>query len=186
MKEIVQQITKEFGYEWESVMSFLNVETGGRGFDTKTAKLIIQFEPVWFRKKEPYAPSGKWSVNKVDVQVQEWIAFNDAFKMRPLSAMSSTSIGIGQVMGGHWRRLGYSSVGAMWDDAKKGLERQIWQVCQFIKTDPQLEKALKRHDWNAVAYLYNGPKYKELAIKWGRTPYNISMKLEYTQLKQAA
>ena len=44
---------------------------------------MIQFEPAWFKKLAPYAPSGKWSVNKVDVQSQEWKAFNDAFAKNP-------------------------------------------------------------------------------------------------------
>ena len=56
--------------ELASMLAFIEVETGGMGFDTKTGKILIQFEPSWFRKQAPYAPSGKWSVNKVDVQAR--------------------------------------------------------------------------------------------------------------------
>ena len=73
--------------------------------------ILIQFEPSWFRKKVAYAPSGAWSVNKVDVQSKEWVAFNDTFKINPNAAMESTSIGLPQIMGFHWKLLGYKSVG---------------------------------------------------------------------------
>ena len=77
--EIIIKVAKEFGYEDAALASFIETETGGKGFDKTTGKIIIQFEPAWFRKKAPYTPSGAWSVNKVDVQSKEWIAFNDAF-----------------------------------------------------------------------------------------------------------
>jgi len=181
LNEIVRSISTKFGYEYESIQSFINIETGGKGFNGN--KLIIQFEPSWFKKREPYAPSGAWSVNKVERQVKEWIAFNNAFSIDPDSAMESTSIGIGQVMGGNWKRLGYKSVGEMWDDAKKGIDRQVWQMCQFIHTDKELELSLKRHDWCKVAYIYNGSGYRALAKKYNRVPYDVSMSLEYTRLK---
>lgn len=169
------------GVEPGALAAFIEVESGGRGFDEATGKLIIQFEPSWFRKYEPYAPSGAWSVNGVERQAKEWIAFNEAFAISPNSAMMATSIGLGQVMGLHWKRLGYSSVGDMWDDAKKGEDRQIYQMAEFIRTDSVLIAALKRKDWHTVAVRYNGAKYKELAKKWGREPYNISMEKAYNK-----
>lgn len=185
MKALINSIAKQFGYEPAAIAAFLEVETGGRGFDPATGKIIIQFEPHYFKRKEPFAPSGKWSINGVERQKAEWVAFNNAFSLDAESAMESTSIGLGQVMGDHWRRLGYGSVGEMWDDAKRGLGRQIWQVCKFISTDARLEKALKEHDWYTVAYIYNGPRFKELAKKWGRVPYDISMGTAYERIKSS-
>lgn len=185
MRKLIDSIARLFAYEPAAIAAFLEVETGGRGFDPATGKIIIQFEPAYFKRKEPFAPSGKWSINGVERQKAEWIAFNNAFSIDADSAMESTSIGLGQVMGDHWRRLGYSSVGEMWDDAKSGLDRQVWQVCKFISTDKKLEKALRGHGWSTVAYIYNGPKFKEMAKKWGRVPYDISMKTAYERLKSA-
>lgn len=168
--------------EPEALAAFIKVESGGKGFNTD-GKLIIQFEPVWFRRKAPYAPSGKWSVNKVDIQSKEWIAFNDAFRINPTAAMESTSIGLGQVMGFHYKRLGYRSVDDMWDDAKKGEERQIFQMAEFIRTDSALLRALILKDWHTVAVRYNGAGYQALAKRYGREPYNISMKKAYNMYK---
>lgn len=172
------------GLEPEALRAFIDVESSGQGFDTATGKIIIQFEPVWFRRHEPYAPSGAWSINKVERQAKEWAAFNDAWSINPDSAMKSTSIGMGQVMGFHFERLGYKTVGEMWDDAKRGEERQIHQMAEFINTDRKLWTAIRTKDWHTVALRYNGAKYQELAIKWGRTPYNISMAEAYARHKK--
>jgi len=182
--QIIVATSIQFTHEWEAVAAFIEVESGGNGFDQKTGKILIQFEPAWFRKKAPYAPSGAWSVNKVERQHAEWIAFNDAFKKNRISAMESTSIGLGQIMGFHWKRLGYSSVGEMWDDAKKGLHRQVWQIFKFIDTDIKLQSCLKARDWDGVASIYNGSAYKALAAKYGREPYDISMKKAYLKYKR--
>lgn len=175
----IVKLAKSSGLDPAAILAFISVETGGRGFDQSTGRIIIQFEPAWFKKKEPFAPSGKWSVNKVDVQSREWEAFNEAYSINPNSAMESTSIGLGQIMGFHWRRLGYDAVGDMWSDAKKGLDRQLSQLVKFIRTDARLSTALAAKDWPTVASIYNGAKYKELAAKIGREPYDISMEKAY-------
>lgn len=184
MKEIVRRIANEFNLEYASVMAFIDVESGGQAFDKATGKIMIQFEPRIFRSKVPHANEGIWSTNRVERQSQEWKAFNDAFKINPNAAMESTSIGLGQVMGFHYQRLGYKSVGDMWDDAKKGIERQIWQMAKFIATDNRLFRALKDKNWHLVATYYNGAGYKQLAIKIGREPYDISMQKAYLKHSQ--
>ena len=184
MREIVKKTAQEFNLEFAALMAFIEVESGGRGFDSATGKIIIQFEPSWFRKQAPYAPSGKWSLNKVERQTQEWIAFNDAFAKDPHGAMESTSIGLGQVLGLHFSRLGYASVGAMWDDAKKGIARQIWQMAKFIATDHRLLPALRTKNWHLVATYYNGARYRELAAKIPREPYDISLAKAYAKYQQ--
>ena len=181
-KEIID-ICKKQNIEASSLLAFISVETGGKGFDDKTGKILIQFEPVWFRKNAPYAPSGLWSVNKVDVQSKEWLAFNDAYKKNPDAAMESTSIGLGQIMGLHYKRLGYNTVGEMWNDAKKGIEEQVEQMVKFINSDPKLLDALKRHDWTKVATIYNGSGFMNLAKKYHRTPYDEAMAIEYNRFK---
>lgn len=175
----IAEIAKTNGIEYAALKAFIDVESGGKGFDEKNGKILIQFEPSWFKKLAPYAPSGAWSVNKVDVQSKEWIAFNDAFKKNADAAMEATSVGLPQIMGFHWKRLGFSSVGAMWDDFKRGEYFQVLALVRFIKTDANLFKALKAKDWHNVAKIYNGAAYKKMAIQWGREPYDISMAKAY-------
>lgn len=181
-KEVINLTSKvatEFGFEKAVMLAFVEVETGGRGFDPVTGKIIIQFEPSWFKKKAPYAPSGIWSVNTVDVQSKEWPAFNNAFVLNPDAAMQSTSIGLGQIMGFHFKRLGFETVGDMWDNAKESLENQIRQIAKFIDTDQHLKQAIKAKDWFTIAKIYNGSGFMEIARKYKREPYNISMQKAY-------
>lgn len=158
LKEI-QELAAEFKLPVSKIQAIKHVESGGIGFDAKTGKIIIQFEPVWFKRKAPYTPSGKWSVNGVERQAEEWVAFNDAFSKNPTAAMESTSIGLMQVMGFHYKRLGFKTVGEMWDYAKKSEKNQLWLGMEFLRTDPTIFKAIIASDWKTVAYRYNGENY---------------------------
>lgn len=177
--EQIKEIAKNNGIEYAALKAFIEVESGGIGFATDTNKIIIQFEPAWFKKKAPFSPSGKWSVNTVDRQSKEWEAFNSAFSINPDAAMESTSIGMGQIMGFHFKTLGYKTVGEMWDDAKRGEYHQVLQMVRFIRSNKSLYKALVNKNWHLVATYYNGGGYLDLAKKIGRTPYNISLANAY-------
>lgn len=163
MKKITTQELEELALEFKipvsKIFAIKKVESGGKGFDEKTGKLIIQFEPAWFKKQAPYMPSGRWSLNGVERQEQEWIAFNDAFKLHANGAMESTSIGLMQVLGLHFKRLGFKSVGAMWDFAKKSEKNQLWLGLEFIRTDKIMYQALVQGRWAIVARRYNGSLY---------------------------
>lgn len=177
LRQIIKQEAARIGVEEEALLAFIKIESGGRGF--VNGKIIIQFEPSYFYDRTKIRIN-----NKIDVQSKEWKAFDEAFAINPDAAMESTSIGLGQVMGAHWKRLGYKSVLEMWEDAKKGEDRQVYQMTQFINTDKRLLKALKDKDWHKVATYYNGAGYRKLAQRLGREPYDISMKKAYEKYKQ--
>jgi hypothetical protein len=174
---------KQSGTKLDPVLleAFIAVESGGKGFDTKTGKLIIQFEPIPFFNRTQMLID-----NKVDVQSKEWDAFNRAFAQNRNAAMESTSIGLPQIMGFHWKRLGYSSVGAMWDEFKAGLVNQICALIKFIETDKLLLKAFNEKDWHKMAYFYNGAGYAEQAHRLGIKPYNEQLKAAYESLTKQA
>lgn len=155
----IQALAREFGIQSSKINAVKHVESGGVGFDSTTGKIIIQFEPAWFKNKSPYTPSGKWSLNGVERQSKEWIAFNDAFGKDKKAAMESTSIGLMQVMGFHWELLGFDSVDAMWDFAKVSERNQMWLGLKFIQSNKKMFKALIESDWKTFAYYYNGKKY---------------------------
>ena len=147
-------LAKEFGISKSKVKSIDFVESNGEGFDPKTGKIKIQFEPGYFKKLTNIVIN-----NGVENQTKEWIAFNESYKKNPTKAMESTSIGRMQVMGIHWKRLGFKSVGDMWDFAKDSEANQLWLGLKFIETDKRLIDAVKAWDTKLVAYYYNGPNY---------------------------
>lgn len=174
----IRELAKVNNLPFDVLMAIVKVETPGYGFDKKTGKLLIQFEPSWFRKLAPGARPGVWSQNKVDVQSREWLAFNDAFAINPDAAMQATSIGLPQIMGFHWKRLGYANVGAMWDDFKRGEYQQLCALVRFILTDSTLLSAVRTRNWHMIAVKYNGSGYQALARRLKCEPYNISLEKE--------
>jgi hypothetical protein len=155
----IKKLSEEFKMPISRIYAIMEVESSGIGFAKDTGKIIIQFEPSWFKRKSPYTPSGKWSLNKVDVQVNEWIAFNDAFYKNPNTAMESTSIGIMQVMGFHYKLLGFKTVGSMWDYAKVSEYNQMRLGLLFIKSNLKMYNAFVNGEWKVAAKFYNGEKY---------------------------
>jgi hypothetical protein len=208
-KEQIKEIAKVNAIEEAALKSFLDVESGSTGFDPKTGKIIIQFEPGYYRRLAPEvyrdylrilniindkknlatsdnALFAKYKMifnNKVEGQVKEWEAFSAAFGLNPKAAMRSTSIGMGQVMGDNYSSLGYSSVDDMWTDARRGEYQQVLQIISFIKSKPALYKALTVRNWHLVAYYYNGSGYEAMAKRLNREPYNISMEKTYNKYK---
>jgi hypothetical protein len=185
IKNLVDQAISETGSKIEpaALQAFISVESGGRGFCPTTGKIMIQFEPHWFMRKSPYSPSGKWSINKIERQSKEWEAFNSAFSHNPDAAMQSTSIGLPQIMGFHYARLGHQTVGDMWDDFKVGELNQVKALIKFIETDRRLLRALLEKDWHLVAYIYNGAGYAAQAHRLGIEPYNVQMSKAYFLIK---
>ena len=75
------------------------------------------------------------------------------------AALESASWGTFQIMGFHWKRLGYTSVRAFVEAMSAGESQQFDGFTRFIETDPALHKALKARKWAEFAKLYNGPDY---------------------------
>ncbi len=76
------------------------------------------------------------------------------------AALESASWGAFQIMGFHWKRLGYSSVQDFVTAMSAGESQQFDAFTRFIETDPALHKALKARKWAEFAKLYNGPNYQ--------------------------
>ena len=168
----ILELAKANAIPYENLKAVILVEGAGKGFDPVTGKILIQFEPHWYKRKYDdwqkfVSAQSLWLRNKVGVQSVEWEAFNDAFNEDPNSdedataAMESTSIGMMQVMGFHWKLLGFKSVGDMWDYAKQSEKNQVELGLRFIKTNKKMYNALVTGDFATFAYYYNGAEYKK-------------------------
>jgi len=160
----IKALAASYGIEYASLMAVITVESSGVGFNPPTGKIIIRFEPSWFKRlKTDWQKDTKhltWQNTGSGNQAAQWLAFNDAFAESPNCAMKSTSIGMMQVMGFHFAELGFATVGAMWDYAKVSEANQVELGLRFIKSIPALYKALKAKDWQTFAYYYNGENYR--------------------------
>lgn len=83
---------------------------------------------------------------------------NAAAQYHRVSALESASWGIGQVMGYHWKSLGYESLQAFINAMYKDEASQLEAMCRYIQVNG-LVNALKNKDWKAFARGYNGSAY---------------------------
>lgn len=72
------------------------------------------------------------------------------------AADESTSWGLGQVMGDHWQKLGYSSISELVKMAMSGVDGQIDLMSRYIKAFG-LADELQGRKWLSFALQYNGP-----------------------------
>lgn len=183
---------KKYGLEPAAIAAVRQVESGGPGF-AADGKIIIQFEPRWFERFF----NGFEIANGVSNQAVEWAAFNAAWKIPGLdkatkrtaqtAAMLATSIGAFQIMGFHFARLGFKTVGAFWDYCKAGEANQLDCLMRFIATDTPyifaakyggdgkrytMASALKARNFGAFAFRYNG-------ALWQGNNYGAKMSAAY-------
>lgn len=75
------------------------------------------------------------------------------------AAIESCSWGMFQIMGFHWRRLGYSSAEQFAEYMARDAGHHLDAFVRFIRAEPALHRALRWQKWADVARLYNGPAY---------------------------
>ena len=92
-------------------------------------------------------------------QSARWKLLSRASKIDRTAAFQSCSWGVEQVMGAHWRWLGYASVDALVAEARKSALGQVQLMMRYIETSGLTAK-LNEHDWAGFARAYNGPGYR--------------------------
>lgn len=76
-------------------------------------------------------------------------------------ALQSCSWGAYQIMGFHWKMLGFESVQAFVNAMYRSAGDQLDVFVRFVKTNPAMLRALVARDWRAFARLYNGPAFEK-------------------------
>jgi hypothetical protein len=169
--ETLTRLARDADIEPASLLAVCDVESGGRIFAKVNGRNepLIRFEGHYFHRLlgtskrnqaivEGLAHRKAGRVKNPRTQKGRWKLMARASAIDRHSALQSTSWGIGQVMGIHWKWLGYASVDAMIDTARSGIEGQAELMLRFIEKSG-LSGALERADWRAFARGYNGPAY---------------------------
>ncbi|WP_287248759.1 N-acetylmuramidase domain-containing protein [Mesorhizobium sp.] len=107
-------------------------------------------------------------------QAARWALLTRATKIDRQAALESISIGIGQVMTAHWKKLGFASVDDMIKLARSGAAGQIDIMARYIDKFG-LADELRRLDFSAFARGYNGPAFKKQG-------YHLKMAAAYRRL----
>lgn len=88
------------------------------------------------------------------------------------SALESASWGAYQIMGYHWKALGFNSVDAFVAKMEASERDQLEIFVKFIQNDPVLLKAIRSDDWVSFAKRYNGSNY-------AKNNYDVKLKAAF-------
>lgn len=155
-----------------ALLAVAEVESGGRAFALIDGRKepLIRFEGHYFdrllsgAKRDAARRAGLASpkagaVKNPRSQAARWQMLERARKIDSDAAYQSVSWGVGQVMGSHWKALGYASVDALVADARQSVAGQVRLMLKFIEVN-NLKPLIEEHQWAAFARRYNGPGYR--------------------------
>lgn len=182
----------ELGVEEASVKAVASVESNGSGLIKDTQGNLIPkilFERhIMFQRLRDYTPikSADMAAKYPDIVnpkaggykggLAEHGKLQRAVMIDRNTALESASWAAFQIMGYHWKNLGYSSVQAFVNDMYTE-QGQLDAFVKFIKADKRLVKALQEKDWTTFARIYNGPAYQ-------KNNYHIKMKEAYEKFSK--
>lgn len=162
-----QSAAKELGWEVSLVEAVAEVESAGDGF-LKNGKAKILFEAHVFSrltghkydKTNPKISSPVMNRKLYLGGEKEYDRLAEAVKLNESAALQSCSYGAFQIMGFHFKLLGYKTVKAMVEDAETD-SGQLRMFVKFCKANPGILRAGQRLDFRTVAAGYNGPRFEE-------------------------
>lgn len=147
------------------VKAVVKVESRGSGF-LASGEPVILFERHWMYKllkqkgiNPPLSDVCDPKAGGYLGGAREHERLAKAVKIDRECALQSASWGLFQIMGFHWKSLGYASVQAFINDQYTSEGKQLSTFVKFIKINPSMLAALKARDWAKFARLYNGPEY---------------------------
>ena len=190
--ELIKEITliaRENELEPETLMAVVEVESNGKLGAKVNGRMepLIRFEGHYFYRLlsnskrnlavvRGLAHSRAGKVKNPLRQKSRWKLLKRASDIDRTAALSSCSWGCGQVMGSHWRWLGYGSIDALVLEARDGASGQIRLMMRYIKKARLITK-LQNHDWAGFARAYNGPAYRKYK-------YDTKMRNAYLRLQK--
>ncbi|MBS9721008.1 N-acetylmuramidase family protein [Tianweitania sp. BSSL-BM11] len=159
------------GLDPAALLAIAEVESGGKA----SARIndrdepLIRFEGHYFdrrlsglKRKQARAAGlsdpRAGAIRNSSSQAERWKMLRMAAAIDHQAAHESVSWGIGQVMGGHWRWLGYPSVEALVADCRESVAGQLRLTLRYCDK-AGLMPAIRARNWAAFAKAYNGPAY---------------------------
>lgn len=170
--DVLREAAERLGVPVASILAICEVESNGGGFLTDGRPKILFERHIMYRRLKQAGLDADDLARRFPAFVnpapggykggtQEWYRLELARQIHRASADESASWGAFQIMGFHWRRLGYTSIGDFVTAMQQGEAAQLDGFIRFIAADAALRKALASGKWAAFAKGYNGPDYKK-------------------------
>lgn len=167
----IRKVAADNGIDYASLRAVIDVEARGSGFFSNGLPAILFERHIfWRRLGEIRWFTMRDKIMALHPRVCNPIAggyggFSEQHTKLEIAAsynrdvaLESASWGLGQVMGYHWKSLGYASlqefINAMYHSEYKQLDAMV----RFLKVNGLIGR-LNRQDWSGFAYRYNGAGY---------------------------
>jgi hypothetical protein len=188
--DLVDRLANILMIEPAAAHAAIAVESAGSGMHD--GDLVIRFEAhVFWRKWGKYHPvtfAKHWNYNKKEPwkdqtfngnafhnnQAAERNSFITAWGFDRNAAIESISMGAGQLMGFHWKTLGFTSPELFYRNQQGSERNQIIAFFDFIQVNPIILTALQEKDWWTFAYHYNGSGQPEVYSEWLQQRFTIA------------
>ena len=167
----VRSKAAEFDVPAGNLAAMVEVESNGKIFADVggVQRPLILFEPhVFYRRlkgderdravKAGLAYPSQGSKPYPKAQEARWTQIEQGALINTDEAYQSASYGVGQVMGYHWKALGYDSLQAFLDTMFSGVGGQIDAMLRYCRVNHLLDD-LREGRWLSLARGYNGKKY---------------------------
>lgn len=187
--EQIKDLANKHGIEYAGLKAVVEVEASGKGFIGDVPKIL--YEPhIMYRlltkknyitirnnlmKAHPNLCYPRWGTYRYGAESIQHKRLEIASQFNRDTALESCSWGLGQVMGFHWKSLGYESLQAFINDMYESEAKQLEAMIRFIKVNGLL-LALKNKDWVKFARGYNGSGY-------AKNKYHIKLANAYAKYK---
>ncbi len=168
----IKQMANELEVDPNMLAAVILVESGGSGFVNGRLKIRFEnhyflnrtngytdlFTYYWKDHKFRKSIDEEWKPVHTNKQSSEYAAFNFAKSLNEEAAYESISMGMGQIMGAHFRAAGYNSAKKMYEDFSRGHEQQIKGMATFFKNynNGSTLHALQIGDLETFVTQYNG------------------------------
>lgn len=174
--EDFERAAAALGCDIASIRAVIEVESSGSGFANGVPKILFErhvfrrqlrakgYPTELLEKKYPdlvnVKPGGyATGPDAKSRQANEHLRLDRAAQINREAALESASWGAFQVMGYHWKVLGFDSLQSFVNTIYRSEGAQLDVFVKFIQISPSLHEALKQKDWVKVARFYNGPSY---------------------------
>lgn len=168
--EIIK-LAVEAGIAPAALLAIAEVESGGKASVRIDNRLepLIRFEGHYFDRRltglkraqaraAGLADPRAGAIRNPSSQAERWKMLRRAAAIDHQAAHESVSWGMGQVMGGHWRWLGFASVDALVAECRASVAGQVKLMLRYCDK-AGLMPAIRAANWVAFARGYNGPAY---------------------------
>lgn len=168
----VTSVANQYDLDPAALMAITDVQSGGKvlAVINGRAEPLIKFEWHYFQRRlspPDRARAGNlchsWSIahsDNCEQQISSWALLNRAVEIDAQTALESAFWGVGEILGMHWRWLGFTSVSELADLCRRDVAGQVDLMMRYIDR-AGLTGDVRARDWESFARGFNGRAYRK-------------------------